>query len=32
MTAVKVLFHLGMGFLTGGIWWVGLGIYYIVKK
>jgi hypothetical protein len=28
----KVLFHLVMGLLTGGLWWVGLVIWHITKK
>ena len=30
-TAFKVLFHLAAGILTGGLWWIGLVIYHIVK-
>lgn len=29
---MKVLFHLVMGLLTGGLWWIGLAIWYITKK
>jgi hypothetical protein len=29
---MKVLFHLAMTLLTGGLWLVGLIIWYIVKK
>lgn len=32
MTFAKVLFHLFMTVITGGIWLVGLIIYAIVKK
>jgi hypothetical protein len=28
----KVLFHTFMTFITGGVWLVGLIIWYIVKK
>lgn len=29
---LKVLFHLFMTVMTGGLWLVGLVIWYIVKK
>lgn len=32
MTFAKVLFHLFMTVITGGIWLIGLIIYAIVKK
>jgi hypothetical protein len=32
MTFFKVAFHLFMTFITGGLWLLGLIVYYIVKK
>lgn len=32
MTMTKVLFHLFMTLLTGGLWLIGLIIYHIIKK
>jgi hypothetical protein len=29
---MKVAFHILMTFLTGGLWLIGLVIWYIVKK
>lgn len=32
MTFAKVLFHLFMTCITGGVWLIGLIIYAIIKK
>lgn len=32
MILIKVAFHAGMTFLTGGLWFIGLVIWHIVKK